>query len=107
MTDHALKPPFEIWQEIYINDRDGAVCKADSPEIAQALLALLNRTMIPVTPEKHGPTPERVLDWIEISLLRVRDSEKKLSASSVPVVRVLTQICEHLAAFRKEFKDHG
>lgn len=107
MTQHVLKPPFEIYDTCHIRDAEGHVCTADDPEIAQTLLVLLNRTMIPASPEKPGLTPERAVDWIELSLLRVRDSERARSVSHDPAVRILTQICEHIAAFRKEFRDHG
>jgi hypothetical protein len=41
---HKFKPPFEIYhREIDIGDQDGHVCTAESPEIAAALLAILNR----------------------------------------------------------------
>lgn len=107
-----LEPPFQTYVDasvVCIADAHGHICTADSPEIAEAILACLNSVVAPhpVVPAKPGLTPERVLDWIELSVLRVRDSERKRSVSHDPAVRILTEICEHIAAFRKEFKDHG
>jgi hypothetical protein len=106
-ANDPLKPPFVIYGGTDIADQNGHVCSTDNPEITQMLLALLNRSMIPASPETPGLTPERVLDWIELSFLRVRDSETARSVSNDPLVRVLNEVCDHIAAFRKEFREHG
>jgi hypothetical protein len=40
---HTVKPPFETYHTgCEVADREGHVCTADSPEIATALVAILN-----------------------------------------------------------------
>ena len=42
MTEYILKPPFEIYLNgVEIADKDGHICSAESPEIAQAIVSAL------------------------------------------------------------------
>lgn len=106
MTDLNLKPPFQIYNGLHIMNEDGHVLTAENAEIAQTVLNLLNGSHKIHAPKKPELTAERVLNWIELALLRERDRATRHNVSS-DIAKMLTDICDHLIEFRREFNEQG